>query len=210
MSRKRMNSGVAVLPRAAAEHGTGEDVEGGEQGDDAVALVIVGHRAHLPGLSGRPGWRRSRAWIRLLSSIDSTTAWAGGFMERPTMSSTCARRPGRRSARSADAVRLQAVGLPQALHRAQEMPTVSAIGSAGPVGGLARRLRAGGREDLRHGRRRQGRLAEGARAEAASGRDLQAVARLAAIDDINQHPVVHWSYKLNRPLDMIRTLETLY
>jgi hypothetical protein len=31
-----------------------------------------------PGLIGSPGWVRSSAWIWLFSSIDSTTAWAGG------------------------------------------------------------------------------------------------------------------------------------
>ncbi len=33
---------------------------------------------------------------------------------------------------------------------------------------------------------------------------------MAAIDEFNQHPVVHtWSYKLDKPLDMIRTVETM-
>src|SRR4051794_5267806 len=36
---------------------------------------------HFPGLSGRPGWVRSSAWIWLFSSIDRTTAWAGGCIE---------------------------------------------------------------------------------------------------------------------------------
>jgi len=31
-----------------------------------------------PGLIGSPGWVRSSAWIWLFSSIDNTTAWAGG------------------------------------------------------------------------------------------------------------------------------------
>ena len=31
-----------------------------------------------PGLSGRPGCVRSKAWIWLFSSTDSTTAWRGG------------------------------------------------------------------------------------------------------------------------------------
>jgi hypothetical protein len=35
---------------------------------------------------GKPGWVRSSAWIWLFSSIESTTAWAGGSTYRPTMS----------------------------------------------------------------------------------------------------------------------------
>ena len=36
------------------------------------------HWDQRPGLIGSPGWVRSSAWIWLFSSIDSTTAWAGG------------------------------------------------------------------------------------------------------------------------------------
>ena len=71
---------VGVAWHAAADHGAVEDVEGGEQGGSAVALVVVGHGAHLPGFIGRPGWVRSSAWIGDFSSIDTTTAWMGGFM----------------------------------------------------------------------------------------------------------------------------------
>src|SRR5918993_1405585 len=39
-----------------------------------------------PRFMGRPGWVRSSAWIWLFSSIDSTTAWAGGSTYRPTTS----------------------------------------------------------------------------------------------------------------------------
>ena len=55
-----------------------QHVERGEQRGGAVALVIVGHGAPRPFFSGRPGWVRSSAWICDFSSIDSTTAWAGG------------------------------------------------------------------------------------------------------------------------------------
>jgi hypothetical protein len=49
-----------------------------------VPLVIVLHGLAAPGLitgsspGTSPGWVRSSAWIWLFSSIDSTTAWAGG------------------------------------------------------------------------------------------------------------------------------------
>src|SRR5437763_8517594 len=71
---------MGVPLHAAAEHHAVQDVEGGEQGGGAVALVVVGHGSALPDLSGRPGWVRSSAWIWLFSSIDNTTAWAGGCM----------------------------------------------------------------------------------------------------------------------------------
>ena len=69
---------MGVPLHAAAEHHALQDIEGGEQGGGAVALVVMVPR--FPGLSGRPGWVRSSAWIWLFSSIDSTTAWAGGCM----------------------------------------------------------------------------------------------------------------------------------
>ena len=58
---------------AAAEHGSVEHVERGEQRRGLWVMV-----AHLPGFSGGPGWVRSSAWIWLFSSIDNTTAWQGG------------------------------------------------------------------------------------------------------------------------------------
>ena len=69
---------VAVTLHAAADHRAVEHAERGEQGGGAVPLVIVRRVWQRPGLIGSPGWVRSRAWIWLFSSIDSTTAWAGG------------------------------------------------------------------------------------------------------------------------------------
>ena len=64
-----------------------------------------------------------------------------------------------RALEGADAVRLQAMRLPNALHRAQTDADRLRHRPAGPVGGLAGRLRAGERQNLRHGRQRQRRLA---------------------------------------------------
>jgi hypothetical protein len=46
---------VAVPLHAAAEHHAGQDVEGGEKGRGAMALVIVGHGAGATGLYGQGG-----------------------------------------------------------------------------------------------------------------------------------------------------------
>lgn len=40
----------------------------------------IPYRAHLPGFSIGPGWMRLSNWIYDFSSIDKTTAWAGGFI----------------------------------------------------------------------------------------------------------------------------------
>ena len=69
---------MAVALHVAADHRPVEDVERSEQGRGAVALVVVRHGAGRPFFSGRPGWVRSRAWIWLFSSSESTMAWAGG------------------------------------------------------------------------------------------------------------------------------------
>src|SRR4249920_1528280 len=71
---------VGMARHAAADDRPVEDVEGGEQGGCAVALIIVGHGAAFAGFIGRPGWVRSSAWICDFSSIETTTAWAGGFI----------------------------------------------------------------------------------------------------------------------------------
>jgi hypothetical protein len=103
---------VPLALHAAADHRAVEHVERREQGGRAVALGVVGpcgavgtpHPTRVPQrpfFSGRPGWVRSSAWIWLgagqrasLSSIDSTTAWAGGSTYNPTMSSTLAAKLG--------------------------------------------------------------------------------------------------------------------
>src|SRR3954454_12943367 len=55
-----------------------ERVESGEQGSGAVSLIVMRHGAGAALFSGSPGWVRSRAWIWLFSSTESTMAWAGG------------------------------------------------------------------------------------------------------------------------------------
>ena len=72
--------GVGVPGHASADDGAVQDVEGGKQGGRAVAFVVVGQSRAFSRLQRKSGWVRSSAWIWLFSSIETTTAWAGGFM----------------------------------------------------------------------------------------------------------------------------------
>ena len=67
---------MAVALHAAADDRAVQDVERGEQGGRAMALVVM--VPARPFFMGSPGWVRSRAWIWDFSSTDNTTAWAGG------------------------------------------------------------------------------------------------------------------------------------
>ena len=68
---------VPVALHAAADDLAFEDIESGEQGGGAVALVVVGHRGAASFLYRQTGLgATSRAWIWLSSSL-STMASAG-------------------------------------------------------------------------------------------------------------------------------------
>src|SRR5438132_13704806 len=69
---------MAVALHVAADDGPVEDVERSDQGRGAMALVVVRDGAEPALLQRQAGWVRSRAWIWLFSSSDSTMAWAGG------------------------------------------------------------------------------------------------------------------------------------
>src|SRR5439155_17194594 len=85
-----------------------------------------------PGLIGNPGWVRSSAWIWLFSSIDSTTACAGGSTpgsglwpapragSEPDDVSELGSKAGiARALEGTEPMRLQFVRPPDALHRTQ-------------------------------------------------------------------------------------------
>src|SRR5260370_26032261 len=106
---------------------------------------------HRRGLSGSPGSVRSSAWIWLFSSIDSTTAWAGG--STPGSGRWAGPRAGAepdnvgqlggkagiaRSLERAKPVRLKFVRPPDALHRAHRDADGLGHCPAGPVGRLVR------------------------------------------------------------------------
>ena len=83
----------------------------------------------LPGLSGRPGWVRSSAWIWDFSSTESTSAWRGRIdVEADDVRELGGELGVARALEGADAVRLQPVRRPDPLHRAQgQMPIALAI-----------------------------------------------------------------------------------
>src|SRR5215467_10491169 len=125
-----------------------------------------------PGLIGNPGWVRSSAWIWLFSSIDSTTACAGGSTPRvrPMAGPRAGSEPNNiselvgkagiaRALEGAQPVRLQFVRLPDALHRTQRDADRFGHCPAGPVSGFVRRLGAGHRDHARRDFRRDRGLA---------------------------------------------------
>ena len=57
-----------------------EDVERGEQRRGATTACNRVSRFRAGLLQQQAGWVRSRAWIWLFSSTDSTMAWAGGIV----------------------------------------------------------------------------------------------------------------------------------
>src|SRR5438270_12167986 len=69
---------VPVTLHAAPNDLTVEHVEGGEQGCGAVSFIVIRHRAGAASLQRQSGLVRSRAWIWLFSSIESTMACAVG------------------------------------------------------------------------------------------------------------------------------------
>jgi len=98
-----------------------------QQGGSAMALVIMCHGLAAPGLIGNPGWVRSSAWIWLFSSIDSTTACAGGST-KPTMSLSLAAKLDRASVEGAQPMRLQFVHPPEcAAPKPSQTPVALAI-----------------------------------------------------------------------------------
>src|SRR4029453_3272774 len=71
---------VAVARHAAADHPAVEDVERGEQGGGAVALVVVRPGAGFAGLQWQAGLGAIECLDLALSSTDSTRLCAGGSM----------------------------------------------------------------------------------------------------------------------------------
>lgn len=67
---------------------SGSHVQRGKQRRRAVTQIVMGRRSGSPGVIGRIGWVRSRAWIWLFSSTHNTTALTGGFRYSSTMSRT--------------------------------------------------------------------------------------------------------------------------
>src|SRR4051794_32189648 len=99
-----------------------------------------------PRFSGKPGWVRSSAWIWLFSSTDSTTAcrWRV-YVETDDVAQLKHEVWIVRELEAAQAVRLKAVRLPDALHRRQADADGLGHGRGRPVRRLVRRLGRGQR-----------------------------------------------------------------
>jgi len=151
---------MAVALHAAAEDGAVEDVQRGEQGCRAVADIIVGHRTGLARLD-----RQSR--LRPIERLDLAflvDRQHDGMPRRVHIEADDVLELGDevrvlRALVGADAVRLEPVPRPDALHRAQGERRRLGHRSPGPVGGLAGRLTAGQGHHMADRRRRRRRLA---------------------------------------------------
>ena len=151
---------MAMAFHAAAEHRAVQDIEGGEQRRGSVALIIMGHGRAFAGL-------QRQARLRAVERLDLAFL-VDGQHDRMT---------GRAHVKAnnildffdeggivgllegAQAVRLKAVRLPDALHRAQADADRLGHRPSGPMRGVSGRLGARQRQHLRHGLCRQGRLA---------------------------------------------------
>ena len=86
-SRNRLNSGAGAAG-SLGDHRAARQVQRREQAGGAVADVVMGAPFWGRGQHRQAPGVRSRAWICVFSSTQSTTARSGGFMYRPTMSRT--------------------------------------------------------------------------------------------------------------------------
>ena len=79
---------VRVLGEALVGDQAGRDLQGRDQGGGGVADVVIGLLLRDPGADrqDRRGPVRSKAWIWVFSSRQTTTALAGGSRQRPTTS----------------------------------------------------------------------------------------------------------------------------
>ena len=148
-----MNSWWRWRCHAAAEHGAVEDIQRCEQRGGAVADVVVGHR---PGLAGLERQARLGAVERLDLAL-LVDRQHDGVARRRQVEADDVRELGDElrvaaALEGADAMRLQLVGRPDPLHRAQRQPGGLGHRPPGPMGRLAGRLGAGQRHHPLHGR----------------------------------------------------------
>ena len=77
--------GAVPLGHAARDVTRG-DIQGGQKAGGAMADIVMGPGGRVSGVMGKGFWVRPKAGICGFSSMDSTTAWSGGFTYRPTTS----------------------------------------------------------------------------------------------------------------------------
>ena len=135
---------VTVALHTAPGHGAVEHVEGGKQGGGTVAFVVVGHGAGPPLLQGQAGLGAIEGLdLRLL--IDREDDGMGGGIDiEPNHAAQLGDELGIvGELELAHLVRLQAVGTPDAVYRADADPDCRGHHRSGPVRGLGRRLGEG-------------------------------------------------------------------
>ena len=138
---------VTVLLHAATDHRAVENVEGGEQGGGAIALVIVGHRFAFAGFERQAGLGTiERLDLRFL--VDRQDEGVG---RRRHVKADDVLKFGNevgvvRALEGSETMRLQLVSLPDPLNRAQRDAHDLGHGAARPVRDLARRFAAGQRD----------------------------------------------------------------
>ena len=133
-----------MLSHATSDHGSVEDIERGEQSGRAVALVVMGHR---PAFSGLERQARLRAVERLdlafLVDRDDQRVLGRVHVEADDVLDLLGELGIVGALKGANAVRLQSMRLPQALHGAQADADGFGHGAAGPMRGVAGRFGAG-------------------------------------------------------------------
>ena len=140
---------MAVPLHAASHHGAVEHVEGGEQRGRAVALVVVCHRPAFAGLERQAGLGAvERLDLALLVDGDDHGVLGRVHVEADDVLDLGGEGGVLGALEGAQAMGLEPMRLPDALDRAQGDADGLGDGAAGPVGGLAGRLRAGQRQDL--------------------------------------------------------------
>ena len=155
-----MNSMMAVALHAAPDDAAVEQAEGGEQGGDAVPLVIVGHRLAAPRLDRQSGLGAvERLDLALLVDRQHHRMGRRIDIEPDDVGQLGGKLGVARALEGAQSVRLQFVRPPDALHRAQRDAHRLGHRPAGPMGRLGRRCAAGQRHHPRRDFRRQRRLA---------------------------------------------------
>lgn len=152
---------VGVLGHAAADDGAVEDVEGGEQGRGSVALVVMGHGSAFARLQRQTG-------LGAVESLDLALFVDGhddgmGWQVHVEADDILDLGSEGRILGLLETVGLEAVRVPQALDGAQADADSLGHHTACPMGGLARRLATGQRQNLGDSRRREGLLAGFAR-----------------------------------------------
>jgi len=141
---------VAVALHVPADDLSGRDLQRGEQGGGAVALVVVGHGRRFPGL-------HRQAWLGAVQSLDLGLLVDGqddrilgrGHIEADDVDELVRERRIPGALEGPDTLRCQLPRLPDPLDRAQADVHGFGHGASGPVGGLGGRRLTGLLDDLR-------------------------------------------------------------